>query len=70
LRQQAREHALREQQETRPDVRLSRRASTVPDHLPAHETPYFPIQSIRLDCDDAAHFLWALKVAVIPSPVS
>lgn len=63
LRQQARERALREQQETTPDVRLPRQAQAVVDRIPVNETPCFPIQAIRLDGDDASHFQWALKAA-------
>ena len=63
LRQQERERALREQQETTPDVRLSRPVQAAPDRLPANETPCFPIHSIRLDGDDASAFQWALQAA-------
>lgn len=45
LRQQ--ERALREQQESTPDVRLSRPAQMAPNRLSASETPCFPIQSIH-----------------------
>ena len=63
LRQQDRERALREQQETTPDVRLSQPVQAAPDRLPANETPCFPIRSIRLDGDAASTFRWALKSA-------
>ncbi|MET3653918.1 ShlB/FhaC/HecB family hemolysin secretion/activation protein [Dyella japonica] len=63
LRQQERERALREQQDATPDVRLPRQTQAASDRLPAHETPCFPIQAIRLDGDDAARFQWALKAA-------
>lgn len=63
LRQQERERALREQQETRPDVRLPGPAEQAAARLPTHEEPCFPIQAIRLDGDDAARFSWALKAA-------
>ncbi|KLD64405.1 membrane protein [Dyella japonica DSM 16301] len=65
LRQQERERALREQQETTPDVRLPREAQASADRIPANEAPCFPIQAIRLDGDDAARFQWALKAADI-----
>lgn len=63
MRQQQRERALREQQQTSPDVRLSRPRSGSPDRLPVDETPCFPIQRIRLDGEGAAQFQWALKAA-------
>lgn len=63
LRQQDRERALREQQETTPDVRLPREAPAAADRIPANETPCFPIQTIRLEGDDASRFQWALKAA-------
>lgn len=63
LRQQARERALREQQETRPDVRLPRAEVPLPEHLPRGEAPCFPVQAIKLDGDDSAYFHWALKAA-------
>ncbi|WP_236585343.1 ShlB/FhaC/HecB family hemolysin secretion/activation protein [Dyella sp. EPa41] len=63
LRQQERERALREQRDTTPDVHLPRPAQAAPDHLPATETPCFPIHRIRLDGEAAAHFQWALKAA-------
>jgi hemolysin activation/secretion protein len=67
LRQQDRERALREQQETTPDVRLSQPVTTAPDRLPLNETPCFPIRSIRLDGDAASTFQWALKAANPPA---
>lgn len=63
LRQQERERALREQQEVAPNVRLEHPAAAVPDRLPSHESPCFPIQRISLDGDEAARFRWALKAA-------
>jgi hemolysin activation/secretion protein len=63
LRQRERERALREQQETTPDVRLEQPAPAAPDRIPANETPCFPIQHIRLDGDDAQAFRWAVKAA-------
>lgn len=64
-RQQERERALREQQETRPDTRLSQPV-VIPEHIPRDETPCFPIREIRLDGEDARRFDWALK-AVHPA---
>jgi hemolysin activation/secretion protein len=61
LRQQDRERALREQQETTPDVRLSQPVQAASGRLPANETPCFPIHSIRLDGDAASTFRWPLQ---------
>lgn len=61
-RQQERERALREQQETRPDARVSQPA-VLPDRIPRDEKPCFPIQAIRLEGEDAERFDWALKAA-------
>lgn len=61
-RQQERERALREQQETRPDARLSQPV-VFPDRIPRDETPCFPIKAIRLDGEDADRFDWALEAA-------
>lgn len=66
LRQQERERALREQQASRPDVRLPAPAKTVEDRIPADETPCFAIGHIRLEGDDASQFQWALKAADAP----
>lgn len=63
LRQQQREKALREQQASRPDVRLQQPAEVAEDRIPAAETPCFPIREVRLDGDDAAAFRWALEAA-------
>lgn len=62
LRQQERERALRERQETATDVRIER-AVEAPDRLPADEAPCFAIRTIRLEGDDASRFQWALKAA-------
>lgn len=61
-RQQERERALREQQETRPDARLSPPV-VIPERIPHDETPCFPIREIRLDGEAADRFAWALTVA-------
>ena len=42
LRQQERERALRDQQDTTPDVRLQRPAQVAPDRLPSDENPVLP----------------------------
>ena len=63
LRQQERERALREQQETTPDVRIPMPAMPAPDLLPKEEGPCFAIHEIRLTGEDAGKFLWALKAA-------
>jgi hemolysin activation/secretion protein len=63
LRQQQRERALRDQQDTTPDVRLERLVQVAPDRLPADESPCFPINQIRLEGNDASTFQWALKAA-------
>ena len=63
LRQQARERALREQQESAPDVRLERPVQVAPDRIPHDEAPCFPIKEIRLEGEDAHQFHWALKAA-------
>ncbi|MDY6921133.1 MAG: hypothetical protein SV765_13085 [Pseudomonadota bacterium] len=48
IRQQERERALREAQESRPDVRLQPDVAHKPGHLPLNETPCFEIRSIEL----------------------
>ena len=63
LRQQQRERALREQQASRPDVRLPVPVPAVEDRIPSNETPCFSIREIRLDGDEASWFRWALKAA-------
>lgn len=62
LRQQERERALRERQETATDVRIER-ATEASGRLPADEAPCFAIRGIRLEGSDAARFRWALKAA-------
>lgn len=62
LRQQQRERALREQLEAQPDVRLEA-PTTAHGILPAHETPCFRINDIRLIGDAAEQFQWALAAA-------
>lgn len=61
LRQQERERALRERQETSPDVR---RPPLAPEQerLPATETPCFVISKIALQ-SAASQFAWALAAA-------
>ncbi|WCE06375.1 ShlB/FhaC/HecB family hemolysin secretion/activation protein [Pseudoxanthomonas sp. JBR18] len=63
LRQQERERQLREQQESRPDVRLERPADDGVERLPADETPCFPIARIALSGAQADDFRWSLKAA-------
>lgn len=62
LRQQERERALRQQQETSPAVQLK---SPVKEdgQLPVNETPCSTIRSISLQGDDERRFAWALKAA-------
>lgn len=66
LRQQERERALREQQQSTPDVRLPTPVQAQVERVPADETPCFPIRTIRLDGDDASAFAWAIKAADLP----
>ncbi|SFW83276.1 Hemolysin activation/secretion protein [Pseudomonas sp. NFACC04-2] len=64
LRQQERERGLREQLESRPDVRLQ--AAPVDEgieRLPAKETPCFAINDIRLIGEASEKFQWALRAA-------
>jgi hemolysin activation/secretion protein len=64
LRQQERERILREQQGSRPDVRLDRIPGTQLQRLPVpDESPCFRIDRIVLEGEDAARFRWALKHA-------
>lgn len=61
LRQEERERALRERQETMPDVRSTAvPAATVPEFYPDHEIPCFTISSIKLVGDAAEQFQFAL----------
>jgi hemolysin activation/secretion protein len=66
LRQQERERALREQQQSTPDVRLPAPVQAQIERIPADEAPCFPIRTIRLDGDDASAFAWAVKAADVP----
>ncbi|MBO1540035.1 ShlB/FhaC/HecB family hemolysin secretion/activation protein [Pseudomonas sp. OA65] len=64
LRQQERERVLREQLESRPDVRLQ--AAPVDEgveRLPAKESPCFAINDIRLIGEASEQFQWALRAA-------
>ena len=64
LRQQERERVLRDQLESRPDVRLQ--AAPVDEgagRLPAKETPCFAINDIRLIGEASEKFQWALRAA-------
>jgi hemolysin activation/secretion protein len=64
LLQQERERALREQQETRPDVRMEPQAPTAAARLPSpDESPCFRIDHIVLNGDAAEPFRWALRAA-------
>lgn len=63
-RQQEREHLLRQQQETRPDIRLERPAMPAASSLlPADETPCFPIHALVLEGELSGQFQWLLKAA-------
>ncbi|WEL45745.1 POTRA domain-containing protein [Pseudomonas sp. CBSPBW29] len=64
LRQQERERALRDQLESRPDVRLQAPAlDEGGSRLPVKEAPCFAIKDIRLIGDASEKFQWALKAA-------
>lgn len=63
LRQQERERLLRQQQETRPDVRLERPATAEQERLPEGESPCFRIGRITLTGESAEGFQWALRAA-------
>lgn len=63
LRQQQRERALRQQQETAPDVRLERATAPETGRLPKDETPCFVIDRLLLKGEGAERFQWALKSA-------
>lgn len=63
LRQQARERALREQQEERPDVRLERGPAQGEERLPVDEQPCVRIDRIVLEVEDAKKFQWAQRAA-------
>jgi hemolysin activation/secretion protein len=61
-RQIERERALREQQESAPDVRLLPPVSTDLGRLPEGETPCFPIREIALK-SPVPYFDWAREAA-------
>ena len=69
LRQQERERVQRQQQEARPDVRLSRSITSSIDTqegkdneiLPLDETPCFNIRSISLTGEASERFQWLLN---------
>lgn len=63
LRQQERERALREQQETTPDARLERPVTKAFELLPVDESPCFRIDQIALVGEEAKRFQWALAAA-------
>ncbi len=63
-RQQERERALREQQETSPDVRLQPATPADTARLPADESPCFPIREIALK-SEIPGFEWAEEAANI-----
>ena len=70
LRQQEQERALRERQESRPDIHVDPVDKTMPalvkldaKLLPHDETPCFPIKEIHLIGEEAQHFQWVLAQA-------
>jgi len=63
LRQQERERVLREQQESRPDVRLESGQGEQGERLPTQEQPCVRIDRIVLDGEGAKGFQWALAAA-------
>ncbi|MEI2261056.1 ShlB/FhaC/HecB family hemolysin secretion/activation protein [Stenotrophomonas indicatrix] len=63
LRQQERERVLREQQESRPDVRLENSQGEQGERLPTQEQPCVLIDRIVLDGEGAKDFQWALAAA-------
>lgn len=63
LRQQERERALREQQESRPDVRLESSQGEQGERLPTQEQPCVRIDRIVLEGEGAKGFQWALAAA-------
>ena len=63
LRQQERERVLREQQESRPDVRLENSQGEQGERLPTQEQPCVRIDRIVLDGKGAKGFQWALAAA-------
>ncbi|MBJ9977588.1 ShlB/FhaC/HecB family hemolysin secretion/activation protein [Pseudomonas sp. S75] len=63
-RQRERERVLREQLDTRPDVRLEAESALGADaRLPQNEAPCFRIEQIRLIGEAAERFQWALRAA-------
>lgn len=66
-RQQARERALRQQQEQAPDVRLDVPADPQgPVVIPEQEAPCFPIRRIELKGEGADRFQWAAARTYVP----
>ncbi|MGB9100423.1 MAG: ShlB/FhaC/HecB family hemolysin secretion/activation protein [Stenotrophomonas indicatrix] len=63
LRQQERERVLREQQESRPDVRLENSQGEQGERLPTQEQPCVRIDRIVLEGEGAKGFQWALAAA-------
>lgn len=63
LRQQERERALRQRQESSPDVRLQTQNSDAANRLPSEESPCFIIRQIVLSGDQADRFQTALSAA-------
>lgn len=63
LRQQERERVLREQQESRPDVRLESSQGEQGERLPTQEQPCVRIDRIVLEGEGAKGFQWALAAA-------
>lgn len=63
LRQRERERVLRDQLETRPDIRLEALPQEEAVRLPREETPCFRIDRIELIGEAAEQFQWALQAA-------
>lgn len=64
IRQQQRDRALQQQQQTSPDVRREgRKARETSGRLPMLESPCFTIERLTLKGDSADRFQWALKFA-------
>lgn len=63
IRQQQRERALQQRQESSPDVRLESGKAQEAGRLPAGETPCFTIDRLLLKGELAERFQWALKSA-------
>lgn len=62
LRQQERERALQQQNQSDKDIRLGRPSAALP-YYPLDEKPCFMIHSLMLKGNGAARFQWALKAA-------